>query len=457
VGCTPAKCCPGGSSPPEQCPAPPLISFLAETPPPFMLDWWRHKNAFDGVVVNTAYNSVHRLGDTSEPGFLQGSYNLPVDGRWMVRFDFYVPKFDAGKSPDSIFPEESISAVSEENVIDCNINGVLKTLQSSAGLAGHKQALEFEVEGQVLEYHFDFLSPDIPSYSHPFITAAEITLLRDRNTAPPPGALGKMHAEVIDAVDGRDIKDNNKVSNGYKKKAWMMESDPKVSIFKGTTLIAERVMPSGKINEKLPIGAYSCMFRHLNFYTVFIKDFDIAAAGLELGYIAMSPILNPGNSRIVLTWGAKPKDLDSYLTVPHEDPAEKDCVINYKKKTCNRNKVTQVKLDLDAASHNKKGGKPETITFGLKAPGKYVFRVSVYKGKNSNDLMNSGGIVSYYAEDVQEKFIVGRDGYVTGINWFVFYIDGSTGEIKPCDRENCPESLCAGGGYLKRSGGNYIC
>lgn len=43
-------------------------------------------------------------------------------------------------------------------------------------------------------------------------------------------------------------------------------------------------------------------------------------------------MLNPGDTRIVLTWGAKPKDLDVYLTVPHSDPAKDDCVINYKKK-----------------------------------------------------------------------------------------------------------------------------
>ena len=46
--------------------------------------------------------------------------------------------------------------------------------------------------------------------------------------------------------------------------------------------------------------------------------------------------------------------------------------------------------------------------------------------------------VSYYAENELDEFIIGRDGYVSGINWFVFYLDGATGEIKPCDRTNCP-------------------
>lgn len=86
--------------------------------------------------------------------------------------------------------------------------------------------------------------------------------------------------------------------------------------------------------------------------------------------------------------------------------------------------MTETRLDLDATSHSKRGGKPETITLGLKTPGKYVFRVSEYQGRNPDGLLNSGAIVTYYAESEVEKFIVGRDGYVTGINWCVFTFGG---------------------------------
>jgi len=330
VACPANRCCPGGSSPPEACPAPPLVAFVAETPPPFMLEWFTHKTASRGVESEPAYMSVHRLGDTSEAGFLEGHYNLPVDGRWKVAFDFFVPKYDGGSAAESIFPNEAISAVSADDAIDCNINGVLKTLKSSADLAGHKQSLEFEVEGQVLTYRFDFLSPSVPSFAHPFITAAEITLIRDRNQAPAGGATGKVEAKCIDAVDGRPIKDNGKVSNGYKKNAWKLDSDPTLSVFKGSTLIAQKDMPKGRYKDQLPVGSYSCMVRHVNFYTTFIKNCDITSQGLQLGDVALSPVLNPGDSRIVLEWGAKPKDLDSYLTVPQG--ARPDCVINYKNK-----------------------------------------------------------------------------------------------------------------------------
>ena len=89
--------------------------------------------------------------------------------------------------------------------------------------------------------------------------------------------------------------------------------------------------------------------------------------------------------------------------------------------------------------------------------GKYIFRVQEYKGKTSDALMNSGATVDFYSEKETKTFMIGRDGYVVGINWFVFYMDGVTKEIKPCDRASCPTSLCAQGGWRKKQGGEYLC
>jgi hypothetical protein len=89
--------------------------------------------------------------------------------------------------------------------------------------------------------------------------------------------------------------------------------------------------------------------------------------------------------------------------------------------------------------------------------GKYVFRVQEYKGRDSDALLESGASVSFYSEDLAKTFIIGRDGYIVGINWFVFYIDGNTKQILPCNRASCSTSLCAEGGWRKKSGGEYLC
>jgi len=78
-------------------------------------------------------------------------------------------------------------------------------------------------------------------------------------------------------------------------------------------------------------------------------------------------------------------------------------------------------------------------------------------GKDSDGLMQSGATVSFYSESIAKRFMIGRDGYVVGINWFVFYINGDTKEALPCDSLNCPSSLCAGGGWRKQEGSEYLC
>ncbi len=46
-----------------------------------------------------------------------------------------------------------------------------------------------------------------------------------------------------------------------------------------------------------------------------------------------------------------------------------------------------------------------------------MYRVNEYKGDDSNGLLKSGAVVKYYSESEASEFIVGRDGYVSGINW----------------------------------------
>jgi len=296
---------------------------------------------------------------------------------------------------------------------------------------------------------------------HPFITAGEITLIRDRN--PPPTASGPegklIVSKIADAVDGLAIQPNKKVSNGYVKKRWKIDGEAKIYVYQGSTLVRELTAVKAKLSESLPAGSYSCITVHSKFYASFVQHCDILPQPQKtyLGQISLSPWLNPGNTRIVLNWGAKPKDLDSYLNVPAADPAHRDCLIWYKNKKCNTGSLSEVKLDLDATGHSKRGGNPETITFGLVTAGKYIFRVQEYKGKNSDALMQSGATVDFYSEREAKTFMIGRDGYVVGINWFVFYIDGATKEIKPCDRTSCPTSLCAQGGWRKKRRGEYLC
>jgi len=77
-------------------------------------------------------------------------------------------------------------------------------------------------------------------------------------------------------------------------------------------------------------------------------------------------------------------------------------------------------------------------TLGVVTKGKYMFYAKEYRGVNEQGLLNSGATAAFYTEGFQTRFRVGRDGYVEGITWYAFWIDGATKAIHPCDRENCP-------------------
>jgi len=432
-------CCAGGSADKELCPPPPDILFLAETPPPVMCNWWVHKTQSAGVQPDPIFSSISRQADVQE-GVLEGVFNLPVKGVWLLRFGFFVPAYNRQAYLNAIFPGESVETVAEGDSIEVNINGVTKTLTSTPDLQGHKEFVELTAEGMQIRYSFHFKSSKVPKILHPFVSPGEVTLLRDSNEAPAgAGTMGTMVASAVDAVDGKTLNVGRSVSNGYIASEWVIQQDPKVLIFQGSTLVRETTFLNGKLDETLPVGQYSCIGILRRFYTFFIRNCNVVAGTNYLGPFPFSPVLNPGNTRIVLEWGATPSDLDSYLTVPPppSNPGH-PCLLMYRNKKCDEGTLSQVTLDLDALAHSRRGGLPETVTFGLITPGKYTFWVSEYRGRDENGLLGSGASVSFYSEGFQRRFMVGRDGYVEGINWYVFYIQGDTKELFMCDRATCP-------------------
>lgn len=48
--------------------------------------------------------------------------------------------------------------------------------------------------------------------------------------------------QVADAVDGKDIKPNKKVSNGYVKKSWTIDGEAKIYVFQGVCSVCVCVL-----------------------------------------------------------------------------------------------------------------------------------------------------------------------------------------------------------------------
>lgn len=156
--------------------------------------------------------------------------------------------------------------------------------------------------------------------------------------------------------------------------------------------------------------------------TGFISDtatVTVPASGNATQVFALSQSLAVGQTRIVLTWGATPRDLDSHLFVP--GGAE-----TYYSSRGTQTSSPFAALDVDDTN----GSGPETITIARLSAGAYTY--SVYNYSNEAAISASGARVQVYRGDgVVQSFTVPAG---TGRWWNVFTMDGTTGAITAVNR-----------------------
>jgi len=139
--------------------------------------------------------------------------------------------------------------------------------------------------------------------------------------------------------------------------------------------------------------------------------------------INVSPTLRSNQLRIVLTWGAVPRDLDSHLLSPNR------CKTYY----ANRRGCTGVTLDKDVTG----GYGPETMTIHRPTRGWYHYKVHNYSRVSANvmrhGVSNTPATVTVYKGCRRRVFICGRrgDGNINPSThyWDVFKYNGGTGQI----------------------------
>lgn len=136
--------------------------------------------------------------------------------------------------------------------------------------------------------------------------------------------------------------------------------------------------------------------------------------------MVLSPVLEEGEFRIVLTWKDKPVDLEAHLTEPNASGCRYHCYY-FNKST------PTASLDLD----DRNGYGPETITIAEKAPGTYRYYVQDFTNRNANSrwLTYSGAKVTVYSGSNEPVVFNVPNAY--GNVWHVFDLDGETGEIIP--------------------------
>ncbi len=131
----------------------------------------------------------------------------------------------------------------------------------------------------------------------------------------------------------------------------------------------------------------------------------------------LSPTLATGEMRIVLTWGADPRDLDSHLWLPSSHPFH---IYYGLKGNCSASPFACLDVD-DQYSYG-----PETTTIHQRYGGTY--RYAIHKFTGSGTLTTSGAQVKVYdSSGLIATYNVPTSG--SGDWWYLFDLDGNTGAI----------------------------
>lgn len=151
-----------------------------------------------------------------------------------------------------------------------------------------------------------------------------------------------------------------------------------------------------------------------------VQSFFVTGNASNSATIALNAILPQGQARIVLTWGANPRDLDSHL-LRYSADGGRDYHIYFANRTGRDGDF----LDTD----NTSGFGPETITIQDLDPSKtYVYVVHRFAGSGSLAGSNASVEVTF-GEGEPRRFIVPTHG--SGDYWRVFTI--RDGVLRPCE------------------------
>lgn len=175
--------------------------------------------------------------------------------------------------------------------------------------------------------------------------------------------------------------------------------------------------------EKIPAEKYYLKVATTGFITE-ERAIDLSA-GVDLEkHYALSPDLNGQSARIVLTWGATPKDLDAHLLVPTEGDPDTLIHVSYYTR---QPPGADARLDIDDQS----GFGPETITIDKFHTGVYCYYVR--KGVQwPEPLSESDAHVSLFLADGTSKTLNIPNGVEDKekSNWRVFKIDTTRGGVE---------------------------
>jgi len=218
---------------------------------------------------------------------------------------------------------------------------------------------------------------------------------------------GTVKGKVVSALDGYGVPNIT------------LELRKGINVKNGNIVATATTDANGDyIITDLESGNYTAQISGAGYNTTYLTIICLGGTTRVGQNATISPILSEGETRIVLTWGATPSDLDSHLTGP--DGSGGRFHIYYGDKSY----LDYADLDLDDTTSYG----PETTTIRQQLDGVYRFTVYDYTNGGSSSsyaLANSSAIVKVYKGDTLVATYhvpTGQGGTV----WTVFELDGDT-------------------------------
>jgi hypothetical protein len=209
---------------------------------------------------------------------------------------------------------------------------------------------------------------------------------------------------------------------------------------------------NGFYSITLPAGNYTGEITGIGYSTGYFLVISIGGQTTPNQNGSVTPIIPAGQTRIILTWGENPWDLDSHLTGPLPDGSRFHLYYPYAETNAGSPWPEYVKLDLDdVISYG-----PETTTIYQQINGVYRFSVHDYTNLYSSSsyaLSNSGAQIRVYrGSNLIATFNVPANR--GGTLWTVFEMSGNTiTPINTMSYESAPtivrEILGSGAGSFK--------
>ena len=224
------------------------------------------------------------------------------------------------------------------------------------------------------------------------------------------------------------------------------------NVTSGAAVKSTTTNSSGQYSVELPLGNYTITMEKAGFVTGHINVAVTRGQNSTWHGTLVpeqqdpdNPQAGTGNLRIVLTWGARPYDLDSHLRGPASNG---QFHVYYSNKTSSGANGKLADLDVDDTSSYG----PETVTiYNMDRGGMYSYYVHDFSNRaydGSSEMSNSGAQVKVYRGSAllaTYNIPTSRAGTV----WHVFDYDANTNKLIPVNTFSSESNADAVGGMMR--------